>query len=92
MTEAQTASSAVEVAVDPVTAFKAFTEEMDMWWARGPINFWSDGGRIVEVRCEPGVGGRILEILDQADSGEVLERGRITRWEPPDRLVDEFAR
>ncbi len=82
MTDAQTVSSQVEVRVDAATAFKAFTEEMDLWWVRGPINFWSDGGRVVEVRCEPGVGGRIMEVLDDPSAGEVLERARITRWEP----------
>jgi uncharacterized glyoxalase superfamily protein PhnB len=87
MTDAQTVSSEVEVTVDPTTAFTAFTEEMDLWWRRGPINFWSDGGRVVEVRCEPGVGGRIMEILDRADGDEVLERARITLWEPPARLA-----
>jgi uncharacterized glyoxalase superfamily protein PhnB/uncharacterized protein YndB with AHSA1/START domain len=82
VTEAQTVSSEVEVAVDAATAFKAFTEEMDLWWVRGPINFWSDGGRVVEVRCEPGVGGRIMEVLDDPSASTVLERARITRWEP----------
>ena len=83
MTEARTVSSEVEVAVEPATAFTAFTDEMDLWWVRGPINFWSDGGRVVEIRCEPGVGGRIMEVLDGPD---VLERARITLWDPPDRL------
>lgn len=87
MTEAQTVSSEVEVAVDPATAFKAFTDEMDLWWLRGPINFWSDGGRVVEMRCEPGVGGRIMEVLDDASAGEVLELARITSWEPGVRLA-----
>jgi uncharacterized glyoxalase superfamily protein PhnB len=82
MTDSQTVSSEVEVRVDAATAFRAFTEEMDLWWVRGPINFWSDGGRVVEVRCEPGVGGRIMEVLDDAAAGEVLERARITQWEP----------
>jgi uncharacterized glyoxalase superfamily protein PhnB/uncharacterized protein YndB with AHSA1/START domain len=83
MTEAGTVSSEVEVGVEPATAFTAFTEEMDLWWVRGPINFWSDGGRVVAIRCEPGVGGRIVEVLDGPD---VLERARITVWEPPGRL------
>jgi uncharacterized glyoxalase superfamily protein PhnB len=47
---------------------------------RGPINAY-DSGRLVEMRCEPGVGGRILEVYD-ADSGEGLELARITAWEP----------
>jgi uncharacterized glyoxalase superfamily protein PhnB/uncharacterized protein YndB with AHSA1/START domain len=86
MTEAQTVSSEVDVAVDPETAFKAFTEEMDLWWVRGPINFWSDAGRVVEVRCEPGVGGRIIEVLDDPATGTVFERARITLWQPGARL------
>ena len=48
-------SSEVEVAVDPDTAFAAFTEELDLWWVRGPINHFA-GGRALAVRCEPGVG------------------------------------
>lgn len=87
MTEAQTVSSEVHVAADPSTAFKAFTEEIDLWWVRGPINFWSDGGRVVEVRCEPGVGGRLMEVLDNRDAGDVLELARITVWEPGARLA-----
>src|SRR6478736_4023856 len=86
MTEAEMVSSVVDVAVDPATAFRAFTEEMDLWWQRGPINFWSDGGRVVEVRCESGVGGRIIEVLDDRTATSVLERARITRWEPGARL------
>ena len=45
--------------------------------------------RVVEVRCEPGVGGRIIEVLDDPASGEVLERARLTQWEPGVRLAWE---
>jgi uncharacterized glyoxalase superfamily protein PhnB len=86
MTEGQVVSSMVEVAVDPATAFTAFTSEMDLWWVRGPINFYGDAGRIAEIRCEDGVGGRILEIYDSPDRSDALERARITVWEPGDRL------
>lgn len=86
MTDTLTTSSDVVVAVDAATAFKAFTEEMDLWWRRGPINFWSDAGHVVEVRCESGVGGRILEVLDDP-AGAHLERARITAWEPGVRLA-----
>jgi uncharacterized glyoxalase superfamily protein PhnB len=78
-------SSMVEVAADPLTAFTAFTDELDLWWVRGPINAY-DSGRLVEMRCEPGVGGRILEVYD-AQSGEGLELARITAWEPGTRLT-----
>lgn len=79
MTERRSRTSQVEVAVDPLTAFTAFTEELDLWWVRGPINAY-DSGRLVAMRCEPGVGGRIMEVYN-ADSGEGLELARITAWE-----------
>ena len=64
----------------PTHRVHAFTEELDLWWVRGPINAY-DSGRLVAMRCEPGVGGRIIEVYD-ADSGEGLEVARITDWEP----------
>jgi uncharacterized glyoxalase superfamily protein PhnB len=85
MTNMTMVSSEVEVGVDPGVAFTAFTEEMDLWWVRGPINF-SDAGRVVEVRCEPGVGGRIGEVLDDRATGPLREKARITVWEPGVRL------
>ena len=67
------------------TAFTAFTDEMDNWWMRTrrspsttPRAWW-------RRRCEPGVGGRILEVYDDV-TGDVLELGRITVWEPGARL------
>jgi uncharacterized glyoxalase superfamily protein PhnB len=90
MTDAQSVASEVEVGIDPTTAFRAFTEEMDLWWMRGPINFWSDASRVVAIRCEPGVGGRIVEVLD-CEGGDVFVRARITAWEPPARLAWESA-
>ena len=75
-------SSEVEVAVDPDTAFAAFTDELDLWWVRGPINHFA-GGRAVAMRCEPGVGGRLLEVYQD----DALELGRITAWEPGKRLA-----
>lgn len=85
MSDARSRSSMVEVAADPLTAFTAFTDELDLWWVRGPINAY-DSGRLVEMRCEPGIGGRILEVYD-AESGEGLELARITVWEPGRRLA-----
>jgi uncharacterized glyoxalase superfamily protein PhnB len=83
--EARSVSSEVEVPVAPDTAFAAFTDEMDLWWVRGPINHWA-AGRMRSIRCEPRVGGRLLEIYDeQAD--DALELARITVWEPGRRLA-----
>jgi uncharacterized glyoxalase superfamily protein PhnB len=85
MTEARSSSSTVEVAADPLTAFTAFTDELDLWWVRGPINAY-DTAKLVEMRCEPGVGGRILEVYDP-ERGEGLELARITAWEPGKHLA-----
>jgi uncharacterized glyoxalase superfamily protein PhnB len=81
----RSASAAVEVPVDPMSAFTAFTDEIDAWWVPGPINFF-DSARAVAMRIEPGVGGRVLEIYDDA-RGDVLELGRITVWEPGVQLT-----
>ena len=86
--------SEVEVGLDPDTAFAVFTEELDYWWLRGPINNW-DSARVCAMRCEPGLGGRLLEIYDET-AGDMLELARITAWEPGQRLawrssVDDVA-
>src|SRR5437762_6321284 len=78
-------SATIEVATDSMNAFRIFTEEVDAWWQRGPQNFY-DGGRAVAMQFEAGVGGRYLEVYDEA-KGDVLEIGRITVWEPGERLV-----
>jgi uncharacterized glyoxalase superfamily protein PhnB len=82
MSELPTRESTVEVSADPQTAFTAFTDELDLWWVRGPINAY-DSGRLVEMRCEPGVGGRILEVYED----DALELARITAWEPGERVA-----
>lgn len=79
-TRDRSVSSTVEVAVDPDTAFTVFTEEVDLWWVRGPINH-HEAGRAMAMRCEPGLGGRLLEVYDDT-TGDALELGRITAWEP----------
>ena len=81
----RSASATVDVDADAMTAFEAFTDEIDAWWVRGPINFF-DSGRAVGMRIERGVGGRVLEVYDDARD-DVLELGRITAWEPGERLT-----
>jgi hypothetical protein len=77
-----TMSEAIDVDVDPPTAFRVFTEEFDEWWGNGPIDAYATW-RLVERRIEPGVGGRLLE-----DYGEdQLVFGTITIWEPGARLA-----
>ena len=78
----RSATAEVEVAVDPAKAFDVFAGEIDLWWVRGAINFF-DAARAIEMRIEPGEGGRVLEVYE----GDALELGRITVWEPGARLA-----
>jgi len=80
VTSPRSVSSEVTVGVSPQAAFTAFTDEMDLWWVRGPINFF-DSARAVKMVCEPGVGGRILEMYG-SDPVDALEIARITAWRP----------
>ena len=75
MSEPNSISSSVDVAVDPATAFKVFTEEVNCWWLQGPINF-HDSTRAYEMRIEPRLGGRVLEVydLDTCDGLELASR------------------
>jgi hypothetical protein len=72
----------IDVDVDPMTAFTAFTDEFNDWWGKGPIDAY-ESWRLVELRIEPGVGGRLVE--DYGDDERVT--GTITIWEPGARLA-----
>jgi uncharacterized glyoxalase superfamily protein PhnB len=85
VTSPRSVSSSVTVRVSPQVAFTAFTGEMDLWWVRGPINFF-DAARAVGMVCEQEVGGRILEMYGP-DPADALEIARITAWQPGERLA-----
>jgi hypothetical protein len=76
------------VAVDPETAFELFTAEVDAWWRRGPRHRFS-ATRAGVMRFEPGVGGRLLEVYNDAQSN-AYEVGRVLVWKPAERLVFEW--
>ena len=85
MNDRRSVVSEVDVSVDPLTAFMVFTDELDLWWVRGPINFSGDAGRVFTLRFEAGVGGRLLHVYDSPE-GELVEQGRIMVWEPGVRV------
>lgn len=76
------------LSVDPATAFEVFTAEVDRWWRHGS-RFRSGHGDRSVMRFEPGVGGRLLEVLGDA-SDDAFELGRVRVWEPGARLVFDF--
>jgi uncharacterized protein YndB with AHSA1/START domain len=79
---------AVSVVADPATAFDIFTQEVDTWWRRGP-KYRFRGRRHGTLRFEPGVGGRLVEVYDEA-AGDLFEVGKILDWEPGTRLRFEW--
>jgi uncharacterized protein YndB with AHSA1/START domain len=81
-------TTSIEVAVDPLTAFEVFTEEIDEWYQRGPHS-WKNPERAVAVRFEPGVGGRWIEVW-YVETGEGYDYGRIKAWEPGKRLLLDY--
>ena len=65
---------ALDIEVEPEMAFAVFTRELDTWWGRGPqYRFLAPyQGTLV---LEPGVGGRLLHVADEA-AGRVFVVGQ----------------
>ena len=84
---ARPAAATAEVVVEatPEEAFEIFTDEIGLWWRTG-TPYWNDRERGRSVRIEPGVGGRFIEVYD-LESGAGFEVGRVTAWEPGERLA-----
>jgi uncharacterized protein YndB with AHSA1/START domain len=76
----------IRLKVAPAVAFDLFTQKVDDWWRKGPKYRMGPQGRL---RFEPGEGGRLVEIYDEA-AGELFEIGRILVWRPGERLVFEW--
>ncbi|HLE71205.1 MAG TPA: SRPBCC domain-containing protein [Vicinamibacteria bacterium] len=76
------------LSVDPGTAFRFFTDDVDLWWRRGP-RYRPEVRGEGTMRFEPGVGGRLVEVYDEA-MGDAFEIGRILVWEPGARLVFDW--
>jgi uncharacterized protein YndB with AHSA1/START domain len=79
----------VTVSTDPATAFVLFTQEIDLWWRRGP-KFRIGGKQPGVLRFEPRIGGRLLEEFESQSGPQVFTTGTITLWQPPLRLGFEW--
>lgn len=79
----------VGVALPPAQAFRIFTEEIELWWRRGP-RFRCAPGDAGLIALEPRVGGRVFESYTVGSREMVVEIGRIRVWEPPRRLLFDW--
>lgn len=72
----------VQVPGEPGFVFELFTARMGEWW---PLSSHSVGGDdAVDVRVEPGLGGRVYEVTGD---GAEHEWGRVTKWDPAARVA-----
>ena len=76
---------ALRVKATPERAFAAVVGEIGLWWKPNAL-FQTTPRAPGLLAFEPGEGGRLTETLA---GGKVFEIGRITAWEPPQRL--EFS-
>lgn len=71
----------VTVAATPQRAFQVFTEQFGTWW---PKDYSIGKAEMADFVVEPKAGGRWYEI---GMDGTECDTGRVTAYEPPDRLV-----
>jgi uncharacterized protein YndB with AHSA1/START domain len=74
---------ALRVNASPERAFEVFTRDIELWWRpNGLFSFTpQDTGRLAFERR---LGGAFNQTLA---NGDVFEIGRISVWQPPERLV-----
>ena len=74
---------AVRVSASQQRAFDAFVGEIGSWWRPNSLFDFTVGrhGVLAFVR---GPGGRLIETYED---GSVFEIGRVTEWDPPNRLA-----
>ena len=83
-------NASVDVALDPAEAFRVFAEEIDAWYVVDRATVL-DVTRTAEIRLEPYVGGRLLDVYDLA-TGEGRTLATVTAWEPGRGLAFVDAR
>ncbi|MGH8915236.1 MAG: ArsR/SmtB family transcription factor [Acidimicrobiia bacterium] len=72
----------VTIPGEPGWVFELFTTRMGEWWPLGTHSVGGDDA--VDVRVDPGVGGRVYEVTND---GVEHEWGRIVEWEPAARVA-----
>jgi uncharacterized protein YndB with AHSA1/START domain len=86
MTEQQTAATdvvrrTITVNAKQEVAFQVFTEQFGSWW---PRDYSIGAAAMADFVVEPRVGGRWYEL---GVDGTECDTGRVTAYEPPDRIV-----
>lgn len=73
------------VRVPQAFAFEVFTERMALWWPASTHSVAAgQGAQPTDIVMEGRLGGRIYEVLPD---GRESDWGRVTEWEPPQRVA-----
>lgn len=83
------ATVSVMVRVSPEDAWDVFTNEIELWWKKGP-QYRIAGRRPGRLAIEGGAGGRLFEIVELASGPRMFDVGKILVWDPPRRLELEW--
>ncbi len=84
MSASDSVQVSLEVRVDPDTAFRVFTEDVNSWWKQGARYRFVAPYRGA-MKFLPGVGGKLVHV--HAESKEEFVVGEVSVWEPGSRLV-----
>ncbi len=71
----------ITVAASQQRAFEVFTAQLGSWW---PRDYHIGEAEMADFVVEPKVGGRWYEV---GVNGTACDTGRVTAFEPPDRLT-----
>jgi len=74
----------IKVALEPDAAFEIFTQDIDLWWKRGPA-YRMRPKKNGQMQLEPKEGGRLFETFDDGTAPAVFAHVRI--WEHGKRIV-----
>lgn len=80
----------VLVEVPPTEAFRAFVEDIDLWWRHG-LKYRVAGKRRGVVHLEAKIHGRLFESFETArGTTKIVQTGKVLRYEPPSLLAFEW--
>jgi hypothetical protein len=80
----------LRVAATPLRAFDVFTREIGRWWRpNGLFQFTPQGAGVLsfEQSATPLTAGEYGRLIETQPDGSVFEIGRVTAWEPGERLA-----
>lgn len=83
----------LRVAVSPQQAFDVFTQEIGAWWRPNALfQFTPQAAGVLSFEYDASRGNPVGEgrLIETQRDGSVFEIGRITAWEPGERLAFEW--